>query len=134
LLGEDDLSAVCHRRHPRSLMYRECDVLGPDRRCQPHVHAHPNSDLDTFRPALWLKRSLPLGACPRRVADLPEGDEEAVPLRVDLVAAVRCPSPPQQLLVPVQNVGVAVAETAQKPGRALYVREDERNDARRQGW
>jgi hypothetical protein len=35
-------------------------------------------------------------------------------------------------MVPVQNLDVAVAETAQKPGRALYVREDERDDARRQ--
>ena len=52
LLGEDDLSAVRHRRHPRSLMHCECDVLGPDRRRQPHMHAHPNSDPNTLGPAL----------------------------------------------------------------------------------
>ena len=70
------------------------------------------------------------GGCPARSR---EGDEERVPLRVDLDAAVRRERLPQRMAMIGESVCVRLrSETVQKPRRALHVGEQEGDGAGRQ--
>ena len=60
-----------------------------------------------------------------RSARVDKRDEEAVPLRVDLDAAVQRERRPQQPAVIGQGLRVPLAERVQQPGRPLDVGEQE---------
>jgi hypothetical protein len=80
-----------------------------------------------------MRRNSPLRLLRRRerLVRIGEGNKEAVPLRVDLNAAVPRKRRPQQATVVAQHARVAVAERMQKPGRPFNVGEEKRDPARR---
>ena len=99
-LRQEYLAAVPGGGDPRGTVDVDPDValLGYDRlaRVEPHAHAD--------RPA--AERSLPVGGGRDRVGGARERDEERVPLRVHLDAAVPRKGLPQDAAVPAQQLRV----------------------------
>ena len=86
-----------------------------------------------MRTLIGLSPSLAcLGRGGERVRRAREGDDERVALRIHLDAAVPRESVAQHHPVLAQELGVALPVLAQQPRRALDVREEERNRARRE--
>jgi hypothetical protein len=78
------------------------------------------------------QRELSLDGREDRVASAREGDEERIPLRVDLVTSVRSERLAQQPLMFRKHLSVALAQLLEQPRRSLDVGEQEGDGARRQ--
>jgi len=90
------------------------------------VQTHPHAD------RTGGERSLPLGRGLERLRGGGKDVEERVTLRVHLHAAVTDERFAQQSSVPGQRLPVALGtKLVQQPGRALHVREQEGDGARR---
>ena len=87
--------------------------------------ARVESHADADRPV--EKRRLPVGRSGDRVGGARERDEERIPLRVHLDAAMPCERVPQHTAVLAQQLRVVLAVLEEQPRRALYVREEERH-------
>jgi hypothetical protein len=68
------------------------------------VDPHPDPHVGIAGPFHRSERSLPFGRGFDRVPCALESDEEGVPLRVDLVPAVRCEGVTQHAIVELENV------------------------------
>ena len=125
-LGDEDLPAVAGCADPRAPVDVHADValVGDDRLTG--VDAHPDADRAGGERSLGCSGG---GDCPFRGR---EGDEEGVPLRVDLDAAVARERFPQHPPMLAEEVRVPLAVLAQQPGRALDIREEEGDRAARE--
>jgi hypothetical protein len=81
------------------------------------VQAHPHLDLDAFGPGVRQQGELALDGRQQSFAGTREGNEEGVPLRVHLIAAMGCERRTKQALMVPQHGAVAVAELLDEPGR-----------------
>ena len=70
--------------------------------------------------------ALPGDRSRHRIGCPPEGDEEGVALRVDLVATVSLEGGAEQAAVVLERTGIGLAKLLQQSGRALDVGEEER--------
>ena len=91
----------------------------------PGVNPHAHSKLRPVRPLVLGERTLPVDGCGHGVLGPPEGDEEGVALRVDLMSAVGCEGLAQQSLMLRERLSVEPAQTLQQARRSLDVREQE---------
>ena len=98
----------------------------------PGVQAHAHLDLDALGPGVGDKCTLAGDGRQQRVARAGERDEEAVPLRVDLVAPVGLERGAQECLVLVQHRRVLVAQLLHEARRSLDVGEEEGDGALRE--
>ena len=78
------------------------------------------------------KRRLGVGSGADRLASIREGDEEAVPLRVDLAAIVSRKGLAEESALVSENVRVALPEFVQQPSRAFDVGEEESDSSSRE--
>ncbi len=78
------------------------------------------------------QRALSVLGSRHRIRGTAERDKERVALRIDLDAVVRRERGPQTAAMLVQRVAVTVAELLQQPRRALDIREEQRDDTRRE--
>ena len=76
--------------------------------------------------------ALPFGSRERRVSRSAKRDEERVPLRVDLLSAMCLERGAQDSAVVGEHLPVLVSQLLDQPGRALDVREEERDCAARE--
>jgi hypothetical protein len=86
-LGEQDLAAVPCVADPLRPVDGEAVVAVGARRSLARVDAHADPDLDAFRPAVGLQRTLTRHGRAYGVARSPKAEEERVALGVDLRAA-----------------------------------------------
>jgi hypothetical protein len=120
--GDEHLAAVCERGHSRAAMDVDPDVALRSHVGGARVQAHPHGE----RP----RRERPLPGC--RGADGSgggrEGDEERVPLGVDLHTALGGERSSEDAAVLGERLGVGVGpELAQEAGGPLDIGEQERH-------
>jgi hypothetical protein len=130
-LGDEDLPAVRRGGDASSAMDVDADVVTADDERLARVQAHAHADGGAVRPGVRGERLLGGYGRSQPGDRVREGDEEAVALRVDLAPAVPVEGVPQQPTVFRQDLGILVAEIVEQPGRALDVREEERDNAGR---
>ena len=78
------------------------------------------------------QRALSVLGSRHRIRGTAQRDKERITLRIHLDSAVRHERGPQTAAMLVQRVAVTVAELLQQPCRALDIREEQRDDTRRQ--
>ena len=123
---------MADRTDTRRTMHSEADVpLFSDGRL-PRVQTHPHSHLVAVRPVVGGKSSLRVYGGSERGVRRRECEEEGLALVVDLTAASLFDRFPQDLLMLGEDGSVPLAQLLQEPGRALDVREQERDRPRRQ--
>ena len=101
-------------------------ALVADRRLA-RVEAHSHPDLRTVRPGVGAQGALGSDRSSRGVARAREREEEGVALGVDLGPAGASERLADEPPVLANDLRVAISELLQEPGRALDVREDERD-------
>jgi hypothetical protein len=122
----EHLSTVSCRADSRSTVDSDAHVALSCRRCFTRVDAHADARLLPLRPDVIGKVALEISRRLNGCAGPIERDEEGIPLRVDLVAAVPIEHLPQELAVILQQVAVLLgAEVSQEPRRSLDVGEQE---------
>jgi hypothetical protein len=89
------------------------------------MDAHPDAQLSAVGPFVLRERSLAVDGCGYGVLGAPEGDEERIALRVDLVAPMGLERLTEESLVLCQRLPVVPAEPLQQARRPLDVREEE---------
>ena len=119
-LRHQHLPAVPHRRDPRRPMHIDPDVAAVGHQRLTRVHAHPHPD-GAVQSLLTLRRS------GKRIRRPRKRDEERIPLRVHLDAAMPRERASQHPPMLRQRIRVCVAQLVQQPRRALDVREQERD-------
>ena len=123
---DEDLAAVAGRHDPRAQVDVQADVAVVRQRRLAAVNAHA----DPYVPTVERRLCLPCGG--ERTRRRRERDEECVPLRVHLHAAVRGERLSKHVPVLRQNLRVPVgAQLVQQPRRPLDVGEQEGDGA---GW
>jgi hypothetical protein len=95
---------------PRCAVYVQTDVIILSDFRFAGVDAHPHAHVDALGPTLGCERPLRAHRGGYRVARPREGDEEAIPLSVDLAAVVLVERRPQQALMLAKHLGVAAAQ------------------------
>jgi hypothetical protein len=123
---------VADRTDARRTMHSEADVPLPADGRLPGVQTHPHSHLVAVRPFVGGKSSLCVYCGSERGVCRRECEEEGLALVVDLPAALLFDRLPQDLLMLGEDGSVPLAQLLQEPGRALHVREQERDRPRRQ--
>ena len=93
------------------------------------VEAHPHSDGHAVRPLVLRESALAGDRGGDRVPGPPEGDEERVALRVDLLPTCSRERFTQKPLVLCQDIAIAVPKLLEQLGRALDVRKEEGDGA-----
>src|SRR5205823_14614846 len=88
-----------------------------------HAHAHKRA----LRPGMRGEAALHLHGCTDRLAGASEGHEEAISLRVDLVAAILLEGTSHQGSIFLQQARVALAPVMKQLGGPLDVGEEERD-------
>ena len=116
--GADDVEAVVSRLGEAGL---------------PGVDADSDTNRGAPRPAGGSERLLRLDGRPDAVARPSIGEEERVPLGVDLLPAVLLEGGPDERVVLLEERSVFVSELTHEPRRALDVGEQERDRAGRDG-
>jgi hypothetical protein len=96
------------------------------------MKAHSHADSIAVRPVVGGKSSLCVYGGSERGVRRRECEEEGLALVVDLTAASLFDRLPQDLLMLGEGGSVPLAQLLQEPGRALDVREQERDRPRRQ--
>jgi hypothetical protein len=104
---------------------RKAGVTALARHGMARVQADTHLDLDAVRPRMRTHRRLGLDRGEQRAARVGERDEEGIPLRTELVAAVRSEHRPQKPIVIGEHVPVALTEQLQQSRRSFDVREHE---------
>ena len=127
--GDQHLAAVAGRADARGGVDVDPDVVVGADDAGARVDAHPHAQLAVARPR--LRCELLLGRRRRRdcAVGLGEDRKERVAVRRDLAAARAADRLTQQAVVLRERLVVVGAELVQQPGRALDVREDERDGA-----
>lgn len=99
-------------------------LVGQQRLARMHAHADADRAL--------LQRILRTHCCAKRVRRASERDEERVPLRVDLDPTMLTECLAERPPVPVQRLGIRLAEVMKQPRRALDVSEQEADGTARE--
>ena len=121
---------MSRRADARGTVHGETNVLVVcDDGCLARVDANPNAHLGLLRPRMARERALRINGGADGVLRLPKGNEERVPLGVDLVPAGVLERGSQQPLVVGHHLRVAVSQPSQQLSRALDVREEESDGA-----
>jgi hypothetical protein len=131
-VGEQHLAAVTRRADPRCPVHTKAHVPLTGRTWFSRMHSHSHPNLDTLRPTMPGKSALSLGRARNRITSAAIRDEERVALRVDLPPFVGGEALAENPLVICENRLVTLTKLFEKPGRALDVREEEGDGARRQ--
>ena len=131
-LREEHLPPVCRRADARRPVDRETHVLVSRDRRLPCMDPDPDPQLSLLGPWMAGDGALRLHGGANRILRLPEGDEERVALRVDLVASGFLKGGAEQPLVVGHHVRVPVSELPHQLGRALDVREEKGDGAGRE--
>ncbi len=97
------------------------------------MHAHPDADLATSGPLVRREGALRHDGTRHGIGSARECDKERITLGVDFEATPFRESRPQEPPLILQDVGVRLAQLLQQPGGPLYIREQERDRARRDG-
>jgi hypothetical protein len=124
---DQHLPAVSGSADPRRAVHVQTDVVVQADLRLAGVDAHPHAHLDALGPALGRQRPLRAHRSGDRVARPREGDEEAIPLGVDLATVVLVERRPQQAVMLAKHLGVAAAQSRQQQRRTLDVAEQERD-------
>src|SRR5439155_14027814 len=123
---------------PRGEVDRKTDIaaVAQSRLACIEPHAHPNQSL--MRPHLPREHTLRLRRCRDSRSGTAKDREERVALPVDLDPSVLLEDRAKQLVVPAEQLAVALAaKLLEQPRRALDVREQEGDRAARKlgrGW
>ncbi len=125
LIRDEHLAAVSGLAHPGGLMDGDRDVALTHWRGDPGVHPHPDPRAHPARPQPVSQVALRGSTGDHRVVRAGEGDQRAVTLTVDLVAAVLGPVAPQQVSMFVEQCGVEIGMLAEQPGGPFDVGDDE---------
>ena len=96
------------------------------------VQPHPHPDLRPLRPRMREQVTLRIHRRRDRVLRRLEGDEERIPLVIDLSAVVRRERRTQNPVMLRQQLRVVRAELLQEPSRSLHVGEEERDGPARE--
>ena len=96
------------------------------------VQPHADTALGALGPGVLGERALRRDRGQGGVRRLAKGDEERVALRVDLLSLVLCEGGAQDPAVIGEHLAVPVSQLLQQPGRALDVREEERDGPARE--
>src|SRR2546421_2555989 len=131
-LGKQDLPAMASAHDAGSAMHIQTHVAVRGTLWFTGVQAHAHAHKHVLRPGMRGEGALHLHRCTDRLAGASEGHEEAISLRVDLVAAARMERGTHQGSILLQHVGVALAQVLKQPGRPLDVAEEERDGAHRE--
>jgi len=123
---------VAGAHHARDLVQRQADVVVADDGCRAGVDAHPDPDLEAFRPSLAGERVLAGGGRAHGPCCRGEGGEESVALRAEDGAAVFLDGTRKQLPMPRQQWQVVVGQLLYQPSRAFDIGEEEADRAARQ--
>jgi len=124
-LRHEDLPAVPGGPDPGGAMDGKARVTTLRGDGLARVQAHADLDLDALRPRVGDERELRVDRCEHPVARAREDDEEGVPLRIHLVAAVLAEGVAQYALVLRQDLRVPLAQLLQEARRSLDVGEEE---------
>src|SRR2546421_7408839 len=131
-LGKQDLPAMASAHDAGSVMHIQTHVaFGGELRLtgvQAHAHAHKHA----LRPGMRGEGALHFHRCTDRIAGASEGHEEAISLRVDLVAAPRMERGMHQGSILLQDARVALAQVLKPLGGPLDVGKEERDGAHRE--
>ena len=131
-LRDEDLPAVSGGSDPSGTVDCEAGIAAAGGDCLTRVQSHPHLDPHVVGPRVSRKRELTLHCREEPVSGAGERDEEGVALCVDLVSAVRLEGRPQQALVLVENVAVALPKLFDESRRPFDIREEEGDRAARQ--
>jgi hypothetical protein len=124
-LRNEDLPAVSSGSDPSGTVDCEAGIAAAGGDCLTRVQSHPYLDSHVVRPLVSRKRELAIHCREEPVSGAGKRDEEGIALRVDLVSTVGIKSHPQQALVLVENVAVALAKLFDESRRPFDVREQE---------
>jgi hypothetical protein len=129
--GEQDLASMPDRTDPGSAMDAHAEIPTRPKIGLGSVHPHAHCEAATVGPPFGLVRLLCRDGRRDGVLRSVEGDEEALALRVDLVASVGVDCATDQLTVAGEHVAVCMAEPPEHARRSLHVGEQERDRADR---
>ena len=119
-------------------MDRETHVAAVAKARLTRIQSHPYSNRRRCRPLLKRQNTLPLGSRHDGSACAAKDREEPVALAVDLDPAMLLENRAEQLVVPREQLAVALsAQLLEQPSRALDVRKQEGDRAARKlgcGW
>ncbi len=118
-------------RDPRSLVHAETDVPLAAHARLAGVQAHAHSERHVLGPGVGDKIALRVDGGRDCVLRPPEGDEEGIPLRVHLAAAVGGERGPENTLMLGKRIAVERTELPQQTCRTLDVCEQKRDGAAR---
>ena len=121
---------MAHRADTRRAMHSEADVSLSADGGLPRMHTHPHTHFVAVRPFVGGKSLLCVYGGSERGVRRREREEEGLALVVDLTTASLFDGCPQDLLMLGKDGSVLFAQLLQEPGRALYVREQERDRPR----
>ena len=130
--GHHDLAAVPGVHHSRRLVHGERDVIIPVWRGEARMNPDSNPDHRVGRPRLGCEITLCLGTRFDGGHRNREGDEERVSICLHLAAAPRRPRRPEDLLMPLQQWRIPVADAPEQLCRRLDVGEHEGHQSRRE--
>jgi hypothetical protein len=129
---QQHLAAVPGHPDPRRTMHTNPDIaIGAATRLA-GVQPHPHPDLDARRPRLGEQVALRVDSRRNGVLRCLEGDEERIPLIVDLAPAVHGERRTQNPVMFREQLRVLGTELFQEPSRSLHVGEEERDGPARE--
>jgi len=124
-LREQDLAAVCSRRHASRAMNRDTVVATVlSGRC-PAVQPHPNDGRGPVDPLVRDERSLRVDGGEKRVGRRGEREEACVTLSVDELATTGGRGITKKPLMLRQHLGIAFAQRLEQLRGSLHVGEQE---------
>ncbi len=131
-LRDEHLAAVPGSGDPRRTVHTETYVAFSADRGLAGVNPHADAELGAVRPRVLREPALAGDRGGHRILGTAEADEERIPLRVDLVAAVLDERLAQDPLVILERFPVAITEPLEQLCRALDVGEQEGDSSDRQ--
>ena len=131
--GGEDLPAVAAAHDPRCPVHVDPDRTGPGQPCPTGVDPIRMRTAASSGQTCSPSRRCAARAHPRVSAAPVEEHEERNALRIDLPTSEAREAAAQELVVQVQDVGVAILEALEESGGALDIREQERDRVTRDG-
>jgi hypothetical protein len=115
--------------HPGSVVDIQTDVVAVDETRLPRVDPDPHRNPISVRPGICCERLLPLRSSDDRLLRRGERDEERIPCRVDLIAAVSLKHLPQQPMMNREEIRVTLTGARKQPRRSFDIREQQGDGA-----
>ena len=131
--GGEDLAAVAGGHDPRRPVDVDPDRTGPGQQCPTGVDPDPDADRGILRPDLFAEQALRRQGAPRASAARSKSTKNESPCVSTSRPVKRAKQRRRELVVQVQDVGVAILEALEESGGALDIREQERDRVTRDG-